>query len=77
MVDITEYLDQKLNAVRAFKSQFYNPDSHEPETFISTPQFLEFVTARAMHFGVPSGIKYGEGFVTNRTPVLDDVMVLM
>jgi len=77
VVDITEYLEQKLNAIRAFKSQFYNPDSHEPETFISTPQFLEFVTARAMHFGVPSSIKYGEGFVTNRTPVLDDVMVLM
>lgn len=65
-VDITAYFDKKLEAIRAYKSQFYNPDSKEASTFISSQEFLEFVRARAVHFGVPLGVKFAEGFTVKR-----------
>lgn len=74
VVDITPYFEQKIKAIRAFKSQFYDPTSKEPKTFISSPEFLEFVKARAMHFGVPAGMQYAEGFHVNRTPGIDDLV---
>ncbi|MES2622473.1 MAG: bacillithiol biosynthesis deacetylase BshB1, partial [Bacteroidota bacterium] len=77
IVDITKYFDRKLKAILAYKSQFYNPDSTEPDTFISSPEFLEFVKARSVHFGMPIGAKYAEGFTVNRIPGVDDVMTLL
>ncbi len=74
VVDITEYFDRKLQSVLAFRSQFYNPDSKEPDTFISSPQFLEFVKARCIHFGMPIGAKYAEAFTVNRTPGVPDIV---
>ncbi|MBP7390206.1 MAG: bacillithiol biosynthesis deacetylase BshB1 [Chitinophagales bacterium] len=76
VVDITPYFDRKLQAILAFGSQFYNPESKEPATFISSPEFLEFVKARAVHFGVPVGAKYAEGFTVNRTLGVHDIMQL-
>ena len=76
VVDITEYFEQKLKAIQAFKSQFYNPDSSEPQTFISTPEFIEFVKARSVHYGVPAGVKYAEAFTVNRVPMVNDLMDL-
>ncbi len=76
VVDITEYFEQKLKAIQAFKSQFFNPDSSEPQTFISTPEFIEFVKARAVHYGVPAGVKYAEAFTVNRVPMVNDLMDL-
>jgi bacillithiol biosynthesis deacetylase BshB1 len=77
VVDITDHFDKKIEAIRAFRSQFFDPTSSEPETFISTPQFLEFVRARAIHFGLPAGVKYAEGFLTNRIPAIDDLLKLI
>jgi bacillithiol biosynthesis deacetylase BshB1 len=77
VVDITPYFDRKLKAVLSYKSQFYNPDSKEVSTFISSPEFLEFVKARAIHFGVPIGVKYAEAFTVNRIPGVDDIMKLV
>lgn len=65
-VDITPFFDKKEEAIRAYKTQFYNPNSTQPQTFISTPQFMEFVRARAIHYGVPIGVNYAEGFTTGR-----------
>ena len=65
-VDITPYFDKKLEAVKAYKTQFYNPDSGEPSTFISSQDFLEFTRGRASHFGVPIGVRYAEGYTTKR-----------
>ncbi|MCW3128193.1 MAG: bshB1, partial [Bacteroidetes bacterium] len=59
-VDITPHLDKKLEAIAAYTSQFYNPNSKEPGTFISSPEFLEFVKSRASHFGVPIGVRFAE-----------------
>lgn len=68
VVDISDFLEKKMEAVRAYKSQFYNPHSDEPQTFISTPEFLELVKARALQHGQSIGVKYGEGFNVRRQP---------
>ena len=47
VVDISAYMDRKLEAIRAFKSQFHDPDSREPDTYISSPEFFEGIRARA------------------------------
>ena len=62
IVDITGSFEKKMNSVRAFKTQFHNPDSNEPETFISKPEFIDFVEARAKYFGFQIGKKFGEPF---------------
>lgn len=77
VVDISEYYERKQQAILAFKSQFFDPKSKEANTFISSPEFLEFVRARAIHFGVPVGAKYAEGFTVNRTPGIPDLVELM
>ncbi len=63
-VDITNYIDQKIDAVMAFKSQFYNPVSSEPHTPISGLDFLEFLKARAREMGRLIGVEYAEGYTT-------------
>jgi LmbE family N-acetylglucosaminyl deacetylase len=75
-VDISAQMEQKLQSVLAYKTQFFNPDSKEENTFISSPEFLDFVKARATHFGVPLGVKFAEGFTVNRTIGVADVMNL-
>lgn len=66
IVDVSEYWDTKIEAIKAFKSQFYDPDSKEPETFISSPGFLQALEARAREFGYSIDVKFGEGFTTVR-----------
>lgn len=60
--DISPYFDLKMEAILAFSSQFYNPKSKEPETFISSPEFLNYLKARAEFYGFQIGKKYGEPF---------------
>lgn len=66
IVDITDEMEQKLASIRAFKTQFDSPGSSEPQTYISTPEFLEAVIARAREFGKSIGAKYGEGFTSRK-----------
>ncbi|WP_266205387.1 bacillithiol biosynthesis deacetylase BshB1 [Pontibacter kalidii] len=66
VVDVTPYWEKKMEAVRAFKSQFHNPDDTSPNTYISSPEFLEFITARAKELGHAIGVTYGEGFTKER-----------
>ena len=63
-VDISAFFDKKLEAVRAYRTQFYDPKSKEPNTFISSPEFLNFVIGRGSHYGVPLGVKYAEAYTT-------------
>ncbi len=66
VIDITAEWEQKMESIRAFKTQFYDPASKEPATYISTPEFLRMLEARAIDTGHAIGVKYGEGFVTKR-----------
>ncbi len=67
VVDITTYMDQKMESILAYKSQFYDPKSKEPDTPISGKDFLEIVKAKSRVQGRPAGFKYAEGFQVNRT----------
>lgn len=65
-IDISDYYETKINAIKAHTTQFYNPAIKEKDTFISSPKFLELIHARAVEFGINAGFPYGEGFTTNR-----------
>jgi bacillithiol biosynthesis deacetylase BshB1 len=67
VVDISSQWDKKEAAIRAFKSQFFDPNSSEPASYISSPDFLNFIQARAMEMGHKIGVKYGEGFQSQKT----------
>jgi bacillithiol biosynthesis deacetylase BshB1 len=76
VVNITDSMDIKMRAVKAYSSQFHNPESNEPETLISSPEFLEFTYARALEFGLHAGFRYGEGLLTNRYIGVEDLTLL-
>ncbi len=76
IVDITPFIEKKREAILAYKTQFYNPDSSEPQTPISSSDFLDFLDARAREFGRTIGVTYGEGFTVERTPGIDDLLSL-
>ncbi|MEX1240501.1 MAG: bacillithiol biosynthesis deacetylase BshB1 [Cyclobacteriaceae bacterium] len=66
VVDISGQWETKMNAIKAFSSQFSNPASKEPETYISKPGFLKMLEARAVEYGHAIGVAHGEGFTTRR-----------
>jgi bacillithiol biosynthesis deacetylase BshB1 len=68
VVDITPYWPVKMAAIQAFQTQFHNPGSPEPETYISRPDFLDFIEARAREMGQKIGVRYGEGFTSANPP---------
>lgn len=72
VVDITAAWPRRLEAIRAFSSQFHNPASAAPQTMLSQKSFLELIEARARHFGFLIGVEFGEGFVSRLPPRIDD-----
>ena len=76
VVDISEQIELKLQAVKAYKTQFYNPESSESETIISSQGFLDSVLYRAQDLGRQSNCKYAEGFITHQLPKVDSLMDL-
>ncbi len=74
--DITDYYDVKIAAIKAFETQFFNPQSTEPITPISTPHFLEAITGRCLDMGRFIGVKYAEGFNTVRPVGVQDITTL-
>lgn len=62
IVDISGYFEQKMKSVNEFKSQFHNPSIKRDDTFISKPEFLDYVKARAEFYGFQIRKKYGEPF---------------
>ena len=69
VVDISDVFEQRMKAIAAYTTQFYNgsmEDDDTPQSYISTPLFLESVIARARMMGKRIGVKFGEGFVTEK-----------
>ncbi|WP_162343545.1 bacillithiol biosynthesis deacetylase BshB1 [Cyclobacterium salsum] len=77
VVDISSHWETKINSILAFQSQFYNPDSKEPESFISRPDFLDFIEARSREMGHKINVKYGEGFTVERVTGVSDLFDLL
>jgi bacillithiol biosynthesis deacetylase BshB1 len=76
VVDITDFWDIKIESIKAFRSQFYDPNNKEPQSFISSAEFLDFVEARSREFGHSIMVKYGEGFTVERTLGITDLFDL-
>ena len=66
VVDITAVFEKKVEAIKAYKTQFYDPASKEPDTYISSPEFLESIIYRAKMFGKLIGVTYAEGFLSKK-----------
>lgn len=66
VIDITPYWNQKIASIKAYKTQFYDPESQEPNTYISSSGFIDFLAARAQEWGHSIGVQYGEGFTKAR-----------
>ncbi len=76
VVDITPYFRKKMESILAFKSQFYDPNSTEPDTPISSKDFLDFMEAKARVFGREAGYTFAEGFIKSRIPGVRNLMEL-
>lgn len=76
VVDVTEYIETKMESVLAYKTQFYDKDSKEPETPISSKNFTDSVSYRARDLGRLVGVKYAEGFTVERYVTVDSLFDL-
>jgi bacillithiol biosynthesis deacetylase BshB1 len=78
IIDVTEYWDKKIESILAYGSQFFNPgwNEDEPQTYISSPDFIKIVESRAMEFGKSIQAKYGEGFTSRKLLGVDNLFAL-
>ena len=77
IVDISEYLEGRMAAIRAHKSQFYDPDSTEPETRLTDKNFLSGIENRARYFGSLIGVDAGEPFYVREVLNIGDPIELL
>ena len=77
IVDISDFLEEKMAAIRAHKSQFYNPDSTEPETRLTTKEFLTDLESRSRYFGSMIGVAAGEPFYVREALNVEDPIKLL
>lgn len=77
VVDVSEHWEKRMEAVKAFKSQFFDPNGEASNTLISTPEFMELLDARGKEMGMSIRVKYGEGFVCDRMPGVSDLFSLV
>lgn len=66
VIDISNFMEKKIEACLAYKTQFYDPNSNEPMTPIATKDFLESLTYRSQDLGRLSGVEFAEGFTTEK-----------
>jgi bacillithiol biosynthesis deacetylase BshB1 len=76
IIDVTAHFETKIDAIKAFKTQFFNPDLDGPDTYISSPEFFESVIGRAREFGKSIGTTYGEGFTSRKLLGVDNLFNL-
>ncbi len=66
LFDVSDHFEQKIKAILCYSTQFNSTDNSEPQTYISTPDFLDVIKARALMFGKRIGVKYAEGYLTTK-----------
>jgi bacillithiol biosynthesis deacetylase BshB1 len=77
VVDITAHWETKVASIKAFRSQFFDPNSSEPASYISSLEFIEFIEARSREMGHKIGVKYGEGFTKTKTIAVNDLFDIL
>ena len=76
VIDISEEYEQRMEAARAFRSQFHDPESKERETVLSSPEFMKMLRTRFEYYGDRIGTKYGEPFYSPNMVGLSDLFCL-
>jgi N-acetylglucosamine malate deacetylase 1 len=66
VVDVSGFMGIKMDAIKAYQTQFYNPENKEPETPITSKNFLDSILYRAQDLGRLIGTNYAEGFTVER-----------
>ena len=77
VVDISDFLEEKMAAIRAHRSQFYDPASNEPETRLTSKHFLDELENRSRYFGSLIGVIAGEPFYVRETLNIEDPVELL
>ena len=73
---MVNFVEQKIEVIKAYKTQFFDPNSDEPSTPISGEDFFDFIKGRMSEFGRPIGVKYAEGFTVERLPAVNSLFDL-
>lgn len=76
VIDVTDFVHLKFEAIKAYKTQFYDPTSNEPQTPISGQEFFDFLKGRMAEFGRSIGVKYAEGFTVERVAGIESLFDL-
>ena len=71
VVDISQYFDRKIDVIKKYKSQFYNPNSKETNTVISSKEFFDSIEYRAKDLGRQTFCEYAEGFISHQLPKIN------
>lgn len=77
LIDISAFMDRKMQAIRAYKTQFYDADSQEPSTYISNPDFLNILVGRCAEWGKQIGVAYAEGFNSQKLIGIENLNSLL
>ncbi|KAA8483340.1 bacillithiol biosynthesis deacetylase BshB1 [Arcticibacter tournemirensis] len=77
IIDITPFWEEKMASIAAYKTQFYNPDANEEhETYISSPEFVKVIEAKARELGISINTNYAEGFTCSKLLGVDNLFEL-
>lgn len=76
LVDVTGFWEKKMECIHAFKTQFFNPDNDELQTYISSPDFLKVIEARSRELGKAIGAVHAEGFTCRKLLGIDSLLDL-
>ncbi|MDD2983777.1 MAG: bacillithiol biosynthesis deacetylase BshB1 [Crocinitomicaceae bacterium] len=77
VVDVSDFVEQKIAAIKAYKTQFFDPNSKEPKTPISGEEFFDSIYGRMSNFGRQIGVEYAEGFTVERYIGVNDMFDLI
>jgi LmbE family N-acetylglucosaminyl deacetylase len=77
VVDVSDFLEAKMDAIRAHSSQFYDANSSEPETRLTSKSFLDELEARSRYFGSLIGVEAGEPYYVREVLNIDDPVELL
>lgn len=77
ILDVTDVWEERMEAIKAYKTQFLPDASADPQTYISSPEFVESLTARARVLGKRIGVKYAEGFLSKKSIGLKNLDALV
>lgn len=77
IVDISSTFDKKMASIKCYKSQFHDPQSDEPVTYIATERFFDNISSRDAFLGKRIGVHYGEGFTSENMPGISDLDALV